>query len=75
MSGYTFNRLANDIRTVVGTLQLDNFTLAGHSTGGAMAIRYMARYYGYGVSNLSLLMLPLPQAFQQKRLINSIKKR
>lgn len=55
MSGYTLNRLADDIRTVVGTLQLETFTLLGHSTGGAIAIRYMSRYNGYGVSKLVLV--------------------
>jgi non-heme chloroperoxidase len=63
MSGYTFNRLADDIRTVVGTLQLDNFTLVGHSTGGAIAIRYMARYNGYGVSKLVLIDAAAPTGF------------
>jgi non-heme chloroperoxidase len=66
MSGYTFNRLADDIRTVVGTLQLDNFTLAGHSTGGAIAIRYMARYNGYGVSKLVLIDAAAPTGFTTK---------
>jgi non-heme chloroperoxidase len=63
MSGYTLNRLADDIRTVVDTLQLDNFTLAGHSTGGAIAIRYMARYNGYGVSKLILIDAAAPTGF------------
>jgi non-heme chloroperoxidase len=63
MSGYTFNRLADDIRTVVGTLQLDNFTLVGHSTGGAIAIRYMARYNSYGVSKLVLIDAAAPTGF------------
>ena len=60
MSGYTYNRLADDIRTVVGALQLDNFTLVGHSTGGAIAIRYMSRYNGYGVSKLVLIDAAAP---------------
>ena len=63
MSGYTFNRLADDIRTVVDTLQLNNFTLAGHSTGGAIAIRYMARHNGYGVSKLVLIDAAAPTGF------------
>ena len=41
ISGYNYNRLADDIRAVVDALQLDNFTLIGHSTGGAIAIRYI----------------------------------
>lgn len=63
ISGYTFNRLADDIRTVVDTLQLNNFTLAGHSTGGAIAIRYMARHNGYGVSKLVLIDAAAPTGF------------
>lgn len=61
--GYNYDRLADDIRTVVGVLQLDNFTLAGHSTGGAIAIRYMARYNGYGVSKLVLIDAAAPIGF------------
>lgn len=63
MSGYTFDRLADDIRTVVGTLQLNNFTLLGHSTGGAIAIRYMSRHNGFGVSKLVLVDAAAPTGF------------
>lgn len=62
-SGYTFNRLADDIRTVVATLQLENFTLVGHSTGGAIAIRYMSRHNGIGVSKLVLIDAAAPTGF------------
>jgi non-heme chloroperoxidase len=61
--GYHYDRLADDIRTVIGVLQLDNFTLAGHSTGGAIAIRYMARYNGHGVSKLVLIDAAAPIGF------------
>ncbi len=63
MSGYTFDRLADDIRAVVETLQLNNFALVGHSTGGAIAIRYMSRYKGYGVSRLVLVDAAAPTGF------------
>jgi non-heme chloroperoxidase len=63
MSGYTFDRLADDIRAVVETLQLNNFALVGHSTGGAIAIRYMSRYNGYGVSKLVLVDAAAPTGF------------
>ena len=63
MSGYTYNRLADDIRTVMGTLQLDNVTLVGHSTGGGIAIRYMSRHNGYGVSKLVLVDAAAPTGF------------
>ncbi|ATP39514.1 alpha/beta hydrolase [Solibacillus sp. R5-41] len=63
MSGYNYNRLADDIRTVVSTLQLTNFTLVGHSTGGSIAIRYMSRYNGHGVSKLVLVDAAAPVGF------------
>ncbi|MFC7440275.1 alpha/beta fold hydrolase [Laceyella putida] len=66
MSGYNYDRLADDIRTVVGALQLDNFTLVGHSTGGAIAIHYMARYNGYGVSKLVLVDAAAPIGFTKE---------
>ncbi|URN96563.1 MAG: alpha/beta hydrolase [Candidatus Pristimantibacillus lignocellulolyticus] len=54
-TGYSFDRLADDVRAVVDALQLKDFALAGHSTGGAICIRYMARHQGYGVSKLVLI--------------------
>ncbi|WP_435873887.1 alpha/beta fold hydrolase [Polycladomyces subterraneus] len=66
MSGYNYDRLADDIRTVVGALQLKNFTLVGHSTGGAIAIHYMARYNGYGVSKLVLIDAAAPIGFTKE---------
>jgi non-heme chloroperoxidase len=63
ISGYSFDRLADDIRTVVDVLKLNHFTLVGHSTGGAIAIRYMSRHNGYGVSNLVLIDAAAPIGF------------
>lgn len=59
-SGYDYNRLSDDVRIVVDTLKLKNFTLAGHSMGGATAIRYMSRHHGYGVSKLALFGAAAP---------------
>ncbi len=73
ISGYTLNRLADDIHTVVGTLQLENFTLVGHSTGGAIAIRYMSRYNGYGVSRLVLVDAAAPTGFTAETANNFLK--
>ncbi|WP_084780322.1 alpha/beta fold hydrolase [Bacillus massilinigeriensis] len=73
ISGYNYNRLAKDVRTVVAALRLENFILAGHSTGGAIAIRYMSRYNGYGVSNLVLIDAAAPTGFTKEtanRLLN-----
>ncbi|MEH7444892.1 alpha/beta hydrolase [Bacillus sp. JJ1122] len=65
-SGYNFDRLADDIRAIVDILQLDNFTLVGHSTGGAIAIRYMSRHNGYGVNKLVLIDAAAPTGFTAK---------
>lgn len=58
--GYSYNRLADDIYCVVKALKLKEFTLAGHSVGGAIAIRFMSRHNGYGVSHLALFGAAAP---------------
>ncbi len=65
LTGYDYNRLSDDIRYVVEALGLWDFTLAGHSTGGAVAIRYMARYNGYGVNKLALFAAAAPSLIQR----------
>ncbi len=65
-SGYGLDRLADDIRAVIDTLQLQNITLAGHSAGGALAIRYMARHQGRGVSKLVLIDAQSPGSVPQQ---------
>lgn len=64
-SGYDYNRLSDDIRSVVDALKLQNFTLGGHSTGGAICVRYMARHNGYGVSKLALFAAAAPSLIQR----------
>lgn len=63
--GYDYNRLADDVRCVIDALKLYDFTLAGHSTGGAIAIRYMARHKGYGVSKLALFAAAAPSLIKR----------
>jgi non-heme chloroperoxidase len=63
--GYDYNRLADDVRCVVEALKLQDFTLGGHSTGGAIAIRYMARHNGYGVSKLALFDAAAPSLIKR----------
>lgn len=78
--GYDYNRLADDVRCVVQALELKDFVLGGHSTGGAIAVRYMARYNGYGVSKLALFAAAAPSLIQrpyfqyglQKETVNEI---
>lgn len=58
--GYSYNRLSDDIRVIIESLDLQNVTLAGFSMGGAIAIRYMARHASYKVSKLALLAAAAP---------------
>lgn len=58
--GYDYDTLSDDIRYVIDKLNLHDITLAGHSTGGAIAVRYMARHRGYGVSKLALFAAAAP---------------
>lgn len=64
-SGYGYDRLADDLRCVVDVLQLNDITLAGHSTGGAIAVRYMARHGGYGVTKLALCAAAAPSLIRR----------
>jgi len=64
-SGYNYDSLSDDVRYVIDTLKLSNITLAGHSTGGAIAIRYMARHKGYGVSKLALFAAAAPSLIKR----------
>jgi len=63
--GYDYNSLADDVRGVVDALGLRDFTLAGHSTGGAIAVRYMGRHKEYGVSRLVLIAAAAPSLIKR----------
>ncbi|WP_143316930.1 alpha/beta hydrolase [Clostridium sp. HBUAS56017] len=65
LTGYDYNTLSDDVRAVIESLQLKDFTLAGHSTGGSIAIRYMARHNGYGVSKLALFAAAAPSLIKR----------
>lgn len=64
-SGYDYDRLSDDVKTVIEVLKLKNITLVGHSTGGAIAVRYMARHRGYGVSKLVLCAAAAPSLIER----------
>jgi len=64
-NGYDYDRLSDDVRKVIEVLNLENFTLVGHSTGGAIAVRYMARHKEYGVSKLVLCAAAAPSLIQR----------
>ncbi|WP_027632054.1 alpha/beta fold hydrolase [Clostridium hydrogeniformans] len=64
-TGYGYDRLSDDVVCVVEALKLKDFTLVGHSTGGAMAVRYMARHKEYGVSKLVLVSAAAPSLIKR----------
>lgn len=64
-TGYDYDRLSDDVRCVVEALKLHDFTLVGHSTGGAMAVRYMGRHKGHGVSKLALIDAAAPSLIKR----------
>ncbi len=64
-TGYDYNRLSDDIRSVVEAFKLQDFTLGGHSTGGAICVRYMTRHNGYGVSKLALFAAAAPSLIRR----------
>jgi len=59
-TGYTYDRMADDVYEVIKTLNVPRLTLVGFSMGGAIAIRYMARHRGYKVSKLALWSAAAP---------------
>jgi non-heme chloroperoxidase len=65
LTGYDYDRLADDVLCVIQALGLKNITLAGHSTGGAIAVRYMARHNGFAVSKLALFSAAAPSLIQR----------
>lgn len=64
-NGYDYNTLSDDVRCVIDTLGLHDITLLGHSTGGAIAIRYMARHSAFGVSKLVLAAAAAPSLIKR----------
>ena len=64
-TGYDYDTLSDDVKTVIEKLQLNNVTLVGHSTGGAIAVRYMARHKGYGISKLVLCAAAAPSLIRR----------
>lgn len=63
--GYDFNTLADDLKSVIDALKLRDIVLAGHSNGGGIAVRYMARHKGHGVSKLVLLAAVAPSLIKR----------
>lgn len=65
LHGYDYDTLSDDVKCVVEKLELKSFTLLGHSTGGAIAIRYMARHKDSGVKKLILCAAAAPSLIKR----------
>ncbi len=65
IDGYDYDTLSDDIRCVIDTLDLNDITLVGHSTGGAICVRYMARHNGHRVSKLVLCAAAAPSLIER----------
>ena len=59
-SGYSYDRLSDDVYEVIRSLSARHLILAGFSMGGAVAIRYMMRHRAYRVSKLALIAAAAP---------------
>lgn len=73
-TGYDYDRLSDDVRVIVDTIGLKDFTLVGHSTGGAIAIRYMSRHKGCGVKKLVLCAAAAPSLIKRPNFDYGLKK-
>lgn len=65
LKGYDYDTLSDDLGCIVEQLDLKDFTLLGHSTGGAIAVRYMARHKEYGVNKLILCGAAVPSLIKR----------
>ena len=63
--GYSYDRMAADIYGIITALRLTDIVLVGFSMGGAIALRYMNIYQGYGVKQLILLAAAAPSWTQR----------
>lgn len=58
--GYYYDTMADDVKAVLDTLNLQNVTLVGFSMGGAISIRYITRHHGAHIKKLALLAAAAP---------------
>jgi non-heme chloroperoxidase len=57
---YNYDVFADDIKTVLDRLNINNAVLGGFSMGGATALHYVAKYNGAHISKLALFGAAVP---------------
>jgi non-heme chloroperoxidase len=58
--GYNYDTMADDVKAILDSLDLNDSTLVGFSMGGSISIRYMSRHQGSHVKKLALLGAAAP---------------
>ncbi|WP_368666492.1 alpha/beta fold hydrolase [Cupriavidus taiwanensis] len=59
-SGNDIDTYADDLATLISTLDLQNATLVGHSIGGGEIVRYISRHGSARVAKAVLIAAPVP---------------
>lgn len=62
--GYDFDTLADDLDSILDTLDLHNITLVAHSMGGGEAVRYLSRHGPSRVGRLVLVASITPSVLK-----------
>jgi non-heme chloroperoxidase len=62
--GYDFDTFADDLASVVETLDLKDLTMVGHSMGGGEIVRYLTRHGSGRVARIVLLAATTPRLLQ-----------
>jgi non-heme chloroperoxidase len=59
--GYNYDTFADDIQKAMNELKLDQkFAIVGHSMGGAIVMRYIAKYYPNTLSHVVFMCAAAP---------------
>ena len=53
--GYNYDTMADDVKAVLDTLNLQDVTLVSFSMGGPISIRYVSLHHGSHIKKLALL--------------------
>lgn len=64
LHGYEYNTFADDLKSILDQLDLENVTLVGFSMGGGEVARYFSRHGGNRVAKVILVSSILPYTLQ-----------